>query len=289
MRRGAMGLATVFIAALLAAPLAALAQGSSSQWTLGKTGGACSADGPHDKQASLTLVVMSGGIWLLVASNGLPAERAEQQLKLTIDARPSVLVNGDGSGSIVGMPVAPELASRLANAHTLRVAVDGLIFDFMIDGVGGALDGLAQCAGLPTWSQALANPPPLIAGAGQWRLTQFPQGGCGARLTGAAIDTLLLANNQGRIVLAAGRPDWDSLGRQETVTLQVDSGPERVLQGNALENLILVLISDDKLAAELRRAKHLHWTLPQGHFTADVDGLGAAFDAVVRCKPAEAG
>jgi hypothetical protein len=56
------------------------------------------------------------------------------------------------------------------------------------------------------------------------------------------------------------------------------------MNANTLNNLILTVIKEPVLVARLRAAKTLDWTIPTGHVRSDVTGLGAALDAVRKCK-----
>jgi hypothetical protein len=51
-----------------------------------------------------------------------------------------------------------------------------------------------------------------------------------------------------------------------------------------LQNLVFLRIDGPARAQRLRKAATLDWTLPNGHFHAEVKGLGAALDAVAACQ-----
>ena len=131
-------------------------------------------------------------------------------------------------------------------------------------------------------SQITAQP---IANAPGWRLTR-PAGnvGCFARLQGDQVDTLLSTTHGGvTMVLAAGRPDWKLPADREDVTLQIDDGAAYRIQVAPIVNVVFGVVSDPAMANALRKARRLTWTLPIGRFSADVAGLGVAFDAVRAC------
>ena len=44
-----------------------------------------------------------------------------------------------------------------------------------------------------------------------------------------------------------------------------------------------MLIADPATTNELRGARRIGWVLPIGRFSADVSGLGVAFDAIRAC------
>jgi hypothetical protein len=155
-----------------------------------------------------------------------------------------------------------------------------------------ALVGLALGAILTT-GPALAQVPRPIPNGGGWLLLDSLPGVqkrvCSARINGPEADTMLLLNN-GRVpLLAAGHADWSGHLGPADVQLSIDDDPPRALKMQMFNNLVLVLLSDDRLIERLRRAKTLTWALPFGHFRAEVDGLGVALDAVGACGAAEEG
>ena len=148
--------------------------------------------------------------------------------------------------------------------------------------------GLA-CMAHPAQAAAAAElPGRTIPGAGAWRLIEPPDpAGCSARLqagAGSDVDTMLLVNNAGKLVLVAGRGDWNLGPGAPKVTIRIDDLPPRTVQASMAVNLVLVLADNDAFYRQLRHARSLAWTLPMGRFGADVTGLGAAFDAAVACK-----
>jgi hypothetical protein len=122
-----------------------------------------------------------------------------------------------------------------------------------------------------------------IPNAGGWRLTRVPQSGCFARLQGEQVDTLLAVNRDGKMVLGPGRPEWKLPSGVEPVTLVIDAGTPHQLQGSPVGNIIIMLIADPATTNELRGARRIGWVLPIGRFSADVSGLGVAFDAIRAC------
>ncbi|HEX4196952.1 MAG TPA: hypothetical protein VHZ26_05880 [Caulobacteraceae bacterium] len=135
-------------------------------------------------------------------------------------------------------------------------------------------------------AQAQPGPESAIPGAGGWKMTSVPQSGCFARLQGPQADTLLAIGRGDGMVVGAGHPEWKLANGQENATLQIDSGPPHPLRVSPVGNLALVLITDPAMTRQLRGAKRLDWTLPNGRFTAEVSHLGAAFDAILACTKA---
>jgi hypothetical protein len=137
------------------------------------------------------------------------------------------------------------------------------------------------------FAAAAQNADQPIAGAGAWTLTSAPNSGCYARLSGRGVDTMAMINRSAKLVLAIGRPDWRFGPAQIAAGLKIDGGPVHRVTAIPVGNVALVTIDDDLRKAVLN-AKSLTWTLPNGHFTAEVGGLGRAFQAVTPCGLAAA-
>ena len=106
---------------------------------------------------------------------------------------------------------------------------------------------------------------------------------CGAMKRGDTVDTQLLRNRAGKLILIAGHPGWNHAGDPIPVILSIDGGQPVTLSGFPLGNVIPVLVEDVRLGARIKAAHTIDWGLPWGHFTADVDGLGQAFDKLAIC------
>jgi hypothetical protein len=121
--------------------------------------------------------------------------------------------------------------------------------------------------------------------AAQWVYINTIPGGdaCAARLAGKEVDTMLMLNRNGDLILVAGRSDWHSSGSYE-IGLRVDDFATDTLQANAFNNLMLVLIKDETILGRLKTAKDLYWSLPSGKYHAIVVGLGDALDWVHTCE-----
>lgn len=66
--------------------------------------------------------------------------------------------------------------------------------------------------------------------------------------------------------------------------LKIDNGKNTAVGIEAAFNLILLKVSNTDMVDALRGAHLLHWELPWGKYTADVDGLGRALDWVQQCS-----
>ena len=139
----------------------------------------------------------------------------------------------------------------------------------------------------PARAQAPGRP---IPGAGAWRLIEPPDpAGCSARLQAGAgdnVDTMLLVNNAGKLVLVAGRRDWNLPPAGPKITIRVDDLPPRTVEASLAVNLVMLLVDDDAFYRQVRNAHRIAWSLPMGEFDANVGGLGPAFDAAVACRRA---
>jgi hypothetical protein len=67
---------------------------------------------------------------------------------------------------------------------------------------------------------------------------------CAARLVGAEVDTMLMLNRDGKLLLVAGRNDWNVSG-PEDIGLRIDDLDAMYLQASELSNLVLVPISNE--------------------------------------------
>lgn len=124
------------------------------------------------------------------------------------------------------------------------------------------------------------------AHAEQWQhLKHLPGGsGCAARLPGKDVDTLIAFNNNGRVLLLAGRPDWRIDNTQGmNIGLRIDDSKVNHLEGFAAGSIILVLVRKS-LVDRLKRARDIYWTFPFGAFHAAVSGFGSALDWLRKCN-----
>lgn len=130
---------------------------------------------------------------------------------------------------------------------------------------------------------AVALEPPETMG--RWVLMDRAAGSnsCVARLAGSDIDTVLMLNQNGQLVLVAGRADWHGSGSHD-IALRIDEFEIDDLQVSAFNNLVLVPISDETVLKRLKVAKDLYWSLPSGRYHAAVAGLGDALEWVHRCE-----
>jgi hypothetical protein len=274
----------MIVLVLVAQPALAATEAPAPFWKVEKLGPqTCVALGPDSAAGAISLGATGPVLRLLFSADSLPDATATHQVELAIDDAAPLYLTADGSDGVVGIPVTAELAAKLAGAHHLLLTIDGRPFVFDVRDVAVGIRDVDECAGAMMADHA---PPPehTIPGAGDWRLADSSQpNGCSARLEGPEVDTMLIVNKDDKLILAAGRADWDSPATGEDITLKVDDGTPTTVHADALQSLVLVLVSDEPLMASLRKAHRLTWTLPNGHFEAIVTGLGAAFDAARAC------
>lgn len=287
--RGALAV----IAAVLLAGVAARAADplpSVDGWTLTRVSPmACAASGPSVDGVGLSLGSEGPLFLLVVSAPDFPTDKASYQAELSFDGKPPLSAVALGSDGVMGFSVGRSgQAQTLAAASRVRVTIEGRSHEFALRNVRAALDAVARCAGAPTLSEQVETPPQPIAGAGGWTLlTQLPglaTRSCEARIPGDQIDTILLRNKDGRMVLMGGHWDWATWGGEVPLQLSIDGAAPVSLTAQTVNNLIAVLVNDPALEQRLRTARSLEWTIPTGRVRGDVTGLGVAFDAVAACQ-----
>ena len=149
--------------------------------------------------------------------------------------------------------------------------------------IAALLAGLVLLAA-PTLAVAQQpGPEKPIPNDGGWRLSHVAGSGCFARLQGPQVDTLLAVNRDGKMVVGAGRSDWKLPNGQEDLLLQIDGGSPYPIKASPIVNVVFGVVPDAAMESALRKARKLSWTMPAGRFTADVNGLGTAFDTIKAC------
>ena len=127
-----------------------------------------------------------------------------------------------------------------------------------------------------------------IPGAGRWvieiTLPGNPGRACTARLSGKQIDTVLLLNNDGKLVLIGGHPDWSIGIRDAEYALSIDGENPIKMKATLLDNLFMSPVFDEAMTTRLSKAKTLDWNFPTGHIRNDVIGLGITLKAMRKCK-----
>lgn len=87
-----------------------------------------------------------------------------------------------------------------------------------------------------------------------------------------------------QIVISVGGADLSQTpGSRIAVALSVDGAASVSLEGVVFGPVTFFRITDEMLAQALRNARTTTWRFPWGEASADVTGLGSAFDAITVC------
>ncbi len=127
------------------------------------------------------------------------------------------------------------------------------------------------------WAQASA---PLRSVPG-WDIVKAPTGSCMAHRAGAQVDTIMVTNRDGKLILMAGRHDSNMPTGPRTVTLEIDEHRWEAVAATSFNSLILVLVNDPAMLEQLRHAQRLIWVLPLQRVAADLPRLGQAIDSIM--------
>jgi hypothetical protein len=251
----------------------------------------CVASRPADGETALVLVAMGPLFTMVVRAPDFPTARAAYQASLSFDGAPAVTAPALGDEGVMEIRLGRGgPAQTVASSSKVSVTIDGRTHEYSLQNASGALDAVARCAGVATLSEQAAAAPLPIPGGGAWKLDQtlpgLQQKACSARNTGKQIDTILMLNDKNELLLIGGHPDWATWGGDVPLELSIDGAAPITFQAGTVENLILVRVTDPAVVQKLRDAKALDWTIPSGRVHGEVAGLGAALDAVVKCRAA---
>jgi hypothetical protein len=270
----------------LAALLLLAGAAQATEWPVNKAGdNVCVASGPETATGSLSIVTFGPQIMLLVGSADFPKATDSYKIGLSFDGNPVVTVDAEARNGQYGIPITPPLAAALRRAAHMVAIYAGKTYEFALDGAGPAIDGVLHCVGQPPYDQMTAHHDVPVAGADRWVLEDKLPGAdrCSVRANGADIDTMLMLNRSGKLILVAGHADWARPLTSIEADLQIDQDPVLKLQANTFTNLVLAPLSDEQ-TARLRSAHTLSWHLPWGDYRSEVSGLGLALDALAACQ-----
>jgi hypothetical protein len=260
-------------------------------WTIARAGSptACVARGPSQDGVNLSLVADGPLFEMIVVAPDFPQEKSSYAVTLAFDDQPPVQAVALGEKGRLAISIGRgESARTIASSSRVSVTVEGRARAFPLNNAAAALDAVARCAGQQTLAEQDDQPPEPIRGAGAWRLMVtmpgVPERACAARIAGDQIDTVMLLNKDGDLVLIGGHNDWASWGDDAALRLSIDGGPPLAMPAKTLNNLIVTLVTDPDQLRRLRTARTLDWTLPTGHVRGKVAGLGAALDAMKACR-----
>lgn len=130
---------------------------------------------------------------------------------------------------------------------------------------------------------------PIQAGAqtvAGWEM-RTPDGAaapCRAVKPQGSFNVQLLRNYDDQIVVSVGGADMSQRpGARVGVALSIDGGDPVPLEGTVIGPVTFFRVTDEMLAQSLRGAHTTVWRFPWGELSADVAGLGEAFDAITVC------
>jgi hypothetical protein len=260
-------------------------------WTIahGDNAMVCVATENTKGEARLSLATEGPMFLLMVEASDLPPGKDSYTAALSFDGKPPVQAPALGGDGLISIQINRGTdANTVVTSSRVSIAVNGHTHEFPLNNTAAALDAVARCAGQQTLAEQKDLTSVSIPGAGTWRLELTLPGlrepVCEARIAGDQIDTIMILNDRGDLVLMGGHTDWATWGGDVSLQLSIDGARPVSITASTLNNLILALVKDPELVQRLRAAKTLEWTIPTGHVRGDVAGLGAAMDAVKACK-----
>jgi hypothetical protein len=280
------------LSALLAVVAATPAQADAPWKVTRREGGSlqtCLAEGPGVGGANMSVVAFGPQLMMLVSSDKFQQDSGTYTLALSFDGGTPVRLNAEGHAGTYGVRVSPPLHAALSGAARMTASSDGNTYDFPLAGAGKAMDDVLACVGQGSYDALMSHGPADIAGSG-WTIFDPTPGtnDCSIRANGGSIDTMVMVNKTGALVLVGARNDWERPGKSIEVTLRIGDGKAVTTKASALSNLVLLQL-DDSQAQALRQATTLSWTLPWGAFDAQLRGNGAAIDALLACHKRRTG
>jgi len=140
---------------------------------------------------------------LLFDSKTISSTKATHQVTLTIDDNPPFTYQILNNGSVLSIPLILVIENELRPAKILRAAVDGQLYEFRLPNAAYAIDSVSWCAGMPDHAARQAQSLLTIPDAGDWKLVDKASGakGCIVRVQGTEVDTSIVLNNVGQVVL----------------------------------------------------------------------------------------
>lgn len=128
---------------------------------------------------------------------------------------------------------------------------------------------------------------PARAEVWEFRTAEGGTAPCRAVRQGPELTVQLLRNDEDQIIVAAGPvpPEMEIPGRARRVNLSVsvDGAAPAELEGFVIQTVVFIRITDPALEQALRNGRMSAWRFPWGAFSADITGLGEAFDPLISC------
>lgn len=281
------GLAGFVVAALLLSATEPAAAGAAA-WDVKHESGACSADGPSDRDATLSVVAFGPQVFVVIAANDFPQGKGTTPLMLRFDGGAAQTLNAEVHGRTYGIALTQQLYRALREGARLDVSSSGqTAYGFALDGIAQAIDGVLSCTGQGSYAAVLSHAPQPIPGI-DWMISD-PMAGtneCAVRRNGRDVDTTISLNASGAVILTAGRPDWAMPPTSVQATLAIGDAQPVAVQAIVFTNVVIVNLdkNDPALPAALARAKSLKWSFSWGQFEADIAGVDKALDALRACQ-----
>lgn len=257
-------------------------------WTIQKLSGSklpvqtCVATWKDSNPAELSINALGPLLQLVISSSKFPQKQAEETIGLEKKNMPRLTRTATVAESSYGITIDKDVDAYLIGEGAVVVTTKSKQYLFDLINVPSAIDALRRCVGQPTRSEMQSSTKPAFKLPDGWEAIKIGEG-CAARLEGDEVNTTIAINNSDKVLLIAGRRDWNSWGGQIDLTLQFDSDPPRSFRASRWNNLVLLLLLDDEDVSALRKSSKLQWHLPNGDFATRVHDVGSAIDAVRAC------
>jgi hypothetical protein len=224
---------------------------------------------------------------MLVSSAAFSGPKSNYPVTLHFSNGTELNTNSVKDSSTIGIPVTPEIFAHLGDMDLVTITSTGARYDFKLNGAGAAVDAVLDCAGFKNYRALMSEPPVPIAGAGDWKLVARLPGtnNCSVRVNGPEVNTSMMLNGDGELILIAGRPDWAFSGQGVKASLAIDGGPPTEEAGYVLTTIAMFKVTGAQIR-QLMAATDVDWKLPWGVYHAKVNGLGVAYSALKACHAA---
>jgi hypothetical protein len=243
---------------------------------------ACVATWNGDGPLQVTIEALGALLTLDVSSPTFDQEKHEEIVFLGKTGISKLRRAARVADRTYGITIDDEVDELLEKAGPLVLTIKGTDYSFSLANIPSAIDAVRHCVGEPSKTELAAKHDPSFSVPNGWESVELASG-CAARFKGDEIDTWVTINNKDQVLLMVGRKVWNFLGQDINLTLQIDTLPPLSLGGSKLNNLVLLLLPDDRDVAALRKASTLRWHFPMGDYSTKVHDVGSALDAVTAC------
>lgn len=257
-------------------------------WTIERAEGSssCVVTGPAVREESISIVVNGSTPWLLMSAPEFSEKKEIKPVTLIVGGNRRLELNAQVNRNIYGLILTTELEKEIEGLPALTALIDGKTHKFQTPNLGSALDAAFQCAGMGTREDMRAREPRPIPDAGAWVISASmpPAEGCVVRRNNDEVNTSIVIDEKGQLLLTAGKPSWLAMPALVKIALQIDDGAPVDLQSGAFQNVFVTPLTDPLAVEKLSRAQTLTWYLPNGTYHAPVGGIGNAIDALRACN-----